>query len=103
MRKNILIISSSLSKTEHTLKLCKQFEKGAIESLNNVELMNLWVISPKISWLNKERTTGECLLDKDGNVTMYSNKLIETYSNKRKYSRQLSEMAQIHDNDNLSF
>ena len=69
----------------------------------NVQLMNLWGISPKISWLNKERTTGECLLDKDGNVTMYSNKLIETYSNKRKYSRQLNEISQNHDNDNLSF
>ena len=41
MRKNILIISSSLSKTEHMLKLCKQFEKWAIESLNKVELLEL--------------------------------------------------------------
>ena len=41
MSKNILIISSSMSGTRHTKKLCEQFEKGAIESLNNVELLEL--------------------------------------------------------------
>ena len=41
MSKNILIISSSLSRTQNTKKLCEQFEKGAIESLNNVELLEL--------------------------------------------------------------
>ena len=59
-----------------------------------IQLMNLWGISSKISWLNKEKSTGECLLDENGNITMYSNKLIETYSNKKKYSRQLNEMIQ---------
>ena len=39
--KNILIISSSMSGTRNTKKLCEQFEKGAIESLNNVELLEL--------------------------------------------------------------
>lgn len=41
MSKNILIISSSLSKTQNTKKLCEQFEKGAKESNNNVELLEL--------------------------------------------------------------
>lgn len=41
MSKNILIISSSMSGTRNTKKLCKQFEKGAIESSNNVELLEL--------------------------------------------------------------
>lgn len=41
MSKNVLIISSSLSGTQHTKKLCKQFEKGAKESLNKVELLEL--------------------------------------------------------------
>jgi len=41
MSKNILIISSSLSGTKNTKKLCEQFEKGAKESLNNVVLLEL--------------------------------------------------------------
>ena len=41
MSKNILIISSSLSGTRHTKKLCEQFEKGATEASNNVELLEL--------------------------------------------------------------
>lgn len=41
MSKNILIISSSMSGTKNTKKLCEQFEKGAIESLNNVSLLEL--------------------------------------------------------------
>ena len=41
MSKNILIISSSLSGTRHTRKLCDQFAKGATESLNNVEILEL--------------------------------------------------------------
>ena len=41
MSKNILIISSSLSNTKNTKRLCEQFEKGAKESLNNVELLEL--------------------------------------------------------------
>ena len=40
MSKNILIISSSLSNTKNTKRLCEQFEKGAKESLNNVELLD---------------------------------------------------------------
>ena len=63
--------------------------------------MNLWGISSKISWLNKEKSTGECLLDENGNITMYSNKLIEAYSNKKKCSKQLNEMIQNQENDNL--
>ena len=41
MSKNILIISSSMSGTRNTKKLCEQFEKGAKDSLNNVELLEL--------------------------------------------------------------
>ena len=41
MRKNILIKSSSMSGTRNTKKLCEQFAKVAIESLNNVELLEL--------------------------------------------------------------
>ena len=41
MSKNILIISSSMSGTRHTKKLCEQFEKGANESSNSVELLEL--------------------------------------------------------------
>lgn len=41
MSKNILIISSSMSGTKHTKTLCEQFEKGAQESSNNVELLEL--------------------------------------------------------------
>lgn len=41
MNKNILIISSTMSGTRRTKKLCEQFEKGAKESLNNVELLEL--------------------------------------------------------------
>ena len=41
MSKNILMISSSLSGTRNTKKLCAQFKKQAIESLNNVELLEL--------------------------------------------------------------
>ena len=41
MSKNILIISSSISSTRNTKKLCEQFKKGAQESLNNVELLEL--------------------------------------------------------------
>lgn len=41
MSKNILIISSSMSGTKNTKKLCEQFEKGAKESLNNVDLLEL--------------------------------------------------------------
>ena len=66
-----------------------------------IQLMNLWGISSKISWLNKEKSTGECLLDENGNITMYSNKLIETYSNKKKCSKQLNKMTQNQENDNL--
>ena len=66
-----------------------------------IQLINLWGISSKISWLNKEKSTGECLLDENGNITMYSNKLIETYSNKKKCSKQLNEMIQNQENDNL--
>lgn len=66
-----------------------------------IQLMNLWGISSKISWLNKGKFTGECLLDENGNITMYSNKLIEAYSNKKKCSKQLNEMIQNQENDNL--
>lgn len=41
MGKNILIISSSMSGTRNTKKLCEQFEKGTKDSLNNVELLEL--------------------------------------------------------------
>lgn len=41
MSKNILIVSSSLSGTRNTKKLCEQFKKGSIESSNNVELLEL--------------------------------------------------------------
>lgn len=41
MSKNILIVSSSLSGTKNTKKICEQFEKGALESLNKVELLEL--------------------------------------------------------------
>lgn len=41
MSKNILIISSSMSGTRNTKKLCERFEKGAKDSLNNVELLEL--------------------------------------------------------------
>lgn len=41
MSKNILIISSTMSGTRNTKKLCEQFERGAKESLNNVELLGL--------------------------------------------------------------
>lgn len=41
MSKNILIISSSFSGTGNTKKLCEQFERGAKETLNNVELLEL--------------------------------------------------------------
>ena len=67
-----------------------------------IRLMNLWGISPKISWLNKEKSTGECLLDENGNITKYSNKLIETYSYKRKHSLQLNGMVQNNENSDLN-
>lgn len=41
MSKNVLIISSSLSGTRNTKKLCERFEKGAKKSLNDVELLEL--------------------------------------------------------------
>ena len=41
MSKNILIISSSMSGTRNTKKLCEQFEKVAKESLNNDGLLEL--------------------------------------------------------------
>lgn len=41
MGKNILIVSSSMSGTQNTKKLCEQFKKGAEESLNHVELIEL--------------------------------------------------------------
>ena len=41
MRKNVLIISSILSGTRNTKKLCERFEKGAKKSLNDVELLEL--------------------------------------------------------------
>lgn len=41
MGKNILIISSLMSGTRNTKKLCEQFEKGTKDSLNNVELLEL--------------------------------------------------------------
>ncbi len=41
MSKNILIISSSLSNTKNTLKLCEQFKKGAEDAQNSVELIEL--------------------------------------------------------------
>ena len=67
-----------------------------------IRLMNLWGISSKISWLNKEKSTGECLLDENGNITKYSNKLIETYSYKRKHSLQLNGMVQNNENSDLN-
>lgn len=44
MSKNILIISLSMSGTRNTKKLCEQFENGAIESSNNVELLELTIV-----------------------------------------------------------
>lgn len=41
MSKNILMISSSMSNTRNTKKLCEQFKKGAIDSSNSVELLEL--------------------------------------------------------------
>lgn len=41
MSKNVLIISSSMSQTKNTKKLCEQFAKGAKEASNNVELLEL--------------------------------------------------------------
>ena len=41
MSKNILIISSSMSSTRNSKKLCEQFAKGAKEASNNVELLEL--------------------------------------------------------------
>ncbi len=67
-----------------------------------IKLMNLWGISSKVSWLNKEKSTGECLLDGNGNITMYSNKLIETYSYKRKQTLQLKGMTQNQENSDLN-
>ena len=41
MSKNVLIISSSMSGTKNTKKLCEQFAEGAKASSNNVELLEL--------------------------------------------------------------
>lgn len=41
MSKKVIIISSSLSATRNTKKLCEQFKKGAEESQNSVELLEL--------------------------------------------------------------
>ena len=41
MSKKVLIISSSLSATRNTKKLCEQFKNGAEESQNSVELLEL--------------------------------------------------------------
>ena len=67
-----------------------------------IQLMNLWGISSKISWLNKEKSTGECLLDENGNITMYSNKLIEAYSYKRKQTLQINGLTQNQENSDLN-
>lgn len=67
MSKKILIISSSLSGTRNTKKLCEEFEKGAKKSLNEVELLELR--NKKINYCigcnTCQRNDGKCVFKDD--------------------------------------
>ena len=46
-----------------------------------VDLLNIWGISSNISW---KKGMGECFLDGDNNLSVYSKKIIDVYSRRRK-------------------